>query len=119
LCYFVFNSFCWKKYLKDIVKVGGKMKRVSINIAVFLLIAWVAALLLNIDIYRKANIEISIFGPIIDAILLMVIGLIIYLLVAFYSRRGDSPKKWINRSLFLLGICTIFMISFFYIVTFR
>ncbi|MCT8139213.1 hypothetical protein H1D32_16785, partial (plasmid) [Anaerobacillus sp. CMMVII] len=72
-----------------------------------------------IDIYRKANIELSFFGPIIDAILLMVVALAIYTFVAMSGGRVDSPKSWVNRGLFLLGICTIFMISFFYVVTFR
>ncbi|RXI98361.1 hypothetical protein DS745_18730 [Anaerobacillus alkaliphilus] len=94
------------------------MKRVSLNIAIFLLIAWVAALLLNIDIYRKANIEVSLFGPIIDGILIMFIGLIGYVLVAKFHHANDT-RKWVNTSLVLLGLCTVFMISFFYITTFR
>jgi hypothetical protein len=95
------------------------MKRVPIYIAIFLFLAWIAALFLNIDIYRKANIELSVFGPIIDAILLMLLALVIYMIVAVYSGKTAGSLKWINRSLFLLGICSIFMISFFYVATFR
>ncbi len=95
------------------------MRRVSLNIALFLFVSWIAALLLNIDIYRKANIELSLFGPIIDGILVMLIGLVGYVLVARYHGRADNPRKWVNMSLVLLGVCTVVMISFFYITTFR
>lgn len=95
------------------------MKRVSVYIATFLFLAWLAALFLNIDIYRKANIELSVFGPIIDAILLMFLALVVYMIVAVYSGKSENSLTWINRSLFLLGICSIFMISFFYVATFR
>lgn len=95
------------------------MKRVSIYIAIFLFVAWVAALLLNIDIYRKANIELSIFGPIIDAILIVLIALLVYVGVASSKGKNDRPNDWVNKSLLLLGVGTVFMISFFYVTTFR
>lgn len=100
------------------IKVGTKVKRVSLSIAAFLFIAWIAALLLNIDIYRKANIELNIFGPLLDAVLLMIIALVIFVLVAISSENVETPKKWVNTSLFVLGLGAIFFISFFYIVTF-
>lgn len=103
----------------NILKGGLTMKRVSVYIATFLFLAWLAALFLNIDIYRKANIELSVFGPIIDAILLMFLALVVYMIVAVYSGKSENSLTWINRSLFLLGICSIFMISFFYVATFR
>lgn len=94
------------------------MKRVSISIAIFLFIAWVAALLLNIDLYRKTNIELHVFGPITDAVFFMVIGLGLFVVVALNSKGADHPKRWVNGVLLVLGICTIFLISFFYTITF-
>ncbi len=95
------------------------MRKVTTSIAAFLLIAWIVALLVNIDIYRKTNIELNVFGPITDAILLMLIALVSYLAVAFFSDKSQIARKWVNTSLFILGICTVFFISFFYVVTFR
>ena len=100
-------------------KVGAKMRKVSMSIAGFLFIAWIVALLVNIDIYRKTNIELNVFGPITDAILLMLIAVVIYIVVAVYSGKSKETTKWVNGSLFILGICAVFFISFFYVATFR
>ncbi|WNF35868.1 hypothetical protein RJD24_15625 [Bacillaceae bacterium IKA-2] len=93
------------------------MTRVSIGIATFLFFAWLAALGLNIDIYRRVNIELSIFGPIIDAVLFMSVALVIYLAVIIFNQKTANSKKWVQTSLLILGIGTLVMISFFYVAT--
>lgn len=94
------------------------MKRIIISIAAFLFLAWVSAIFLNIDIYRKTNIELNIFGPIIDAILIVAIFLIGFSFVAL-NWQNKTMQKMINTGLLIMGICTIFFISYFYVITFR
>lgn len=93
------------------------MKKISIGIAMFIFISWSIALLLNIDIYRKANIELNVIDPIYDAILLVGIGLTIFIIIA--NTKSKAALKRINYLLLTLGVSTILVISYFYAVTFH